>query len=311
MKSLFFSVLSAMLLLTSCVDTSVKQYPEGYNPNHSCVPAPALPGNAEMTWDFLPPMDTVFYSLEETPGVAEELLRNLQQQVRDCRNNYNNKVGKAVWKEVNWGDSRALFRTGFEQGIGTWSYLGTVLDHPSLRGRRNQNVGWVEKGCRHITHEDFHGAGFPHEQNRIEFVPNKTEYQKAYPQCNDACFDASFVNYGREAFKDFDYNYKSLMHYWFPRNQYTSPNVTIPFTRVPDAQDTERFQTIFGDIEDRDDDGDVVVVVNPKDCNRKINNNIDSVSRLLTEELDRNMKVIEESQREVIRLVNEFRVKEK
>lgn len=321
------SALLGLILFTALSFVGCKEktynYPEKKN---ICVPPPAdevaiiradqplrlnTDEEHEIPWGFLPQMDTIYYSLEDTPGTEINLLRKLQQQTRDCREKYNNKITKSVWVEVPWADERAVYRTAYTQGIGSWSHMGTDLVHPSLKGKRNQNIGWDEAGCRVSVHEDFHGAGIMHMQNRIEFEIDKDEYQKVYTNCDDACVAHNFRNYSAASFKNFPYEYQSLMHYWFPRNQYKKPDAVIPFTKVPTSQDVLILQSIFGRFEDRkppnDDDGGTVIVA-PKKCNVIINKKIDDVSRLLTEDLDRQIESLEKSQREIIDAVNKLKV---
>ena len=310
-----------IIFLASCVEVK-KEYPTTAEDKNVCVDPPAdevaiiradqperltASGENEIPWGFLPQMDTIYYSLEDTPDTEVNLLRKLQQQTRDCREKYNNKITKSVWFEVPWSDERAVYRTAYMQGIGSFSHLGTDLVHPSLAGRRNQNIGWDEAGCRVSVHEDIHGAGITHMQNRIEFEINKEEYQKVYTNCDDACVAHNFRNYSAASFKNFPYEYLSLMHYPYKKAMNNKPNVDIPFTREPTAQDIQILQSIFGRYEDREKEDGGTVIVAPNKCNVIVNRKIDDISRLLTEDLDKQIESLERSQNEIIEAVNKLK----
>ena len=296
MFRLIFIGLLSLLISISCTDVRS----EIYESNNVCVSPPAdevaviraeqaLNSSSndefEIPWGFLPKTDTVYYSLEDTEGTEELLLRKLQQQTRDCREKYNNQITESIWVEVPWGDERAVYRTAYTQGIGSWSHLGTDLVHPSLKGKRNQNIGWDEAGCRVSVHEDIHGAGITHMQNRKEFEINKEEYQKVYTNCDDDCVAHNFRNYSAASFKNFPYEPFSLMHYPYKKEMNIKPNIDIPFVREPTDQDILILQSIFGSIEDRDD-SDVIVVPPINKCNYRVTMLKERVIRLIDEGTD-------------------------
>ena len=89
-----------------------------------------------------------------------------KQVVRDSFKKWKNLGIGLVFEEVNNPDD-AEIRIGFEQGAGSWSYVGRdCIDIVPDHSKRTMNFGWdltTPYGKDTAIHEIGHALGFPHE----------------------------------------------------------------------------------------------------------------------------------------------------
>jgi len=246
-----------------------------------CVDPPLPPGMSvqryealRQDWTHLSYEDTIWYALDDKlsqafwnpntqsytyePLVDDDLLNKLQVQYDDCMQEFTVELSeRAVELDMeapvfassdDWDGARV--RNSFVQGNGTWSYLGTIIDIPQLKGLATMNVGWWEidnrtglPSCRHIVHEWAHTFGYPHMQNHPGgvngpgFVIDTVAYMAAFPDRTVESITREFDRYPLAAFNFFPYDRLSLLQYWYLFGHYLYPTEEIEFTWTSSEQD--------------------------------------------------------------------------
>lgn len=224
---------------------------------------------------FLHPDSTYYYYIDEGPP-------NQQEQVRFSFENMKNYCGVKLY-ETN-ERSKAIFRVGFVQGNGTWSYIGSDCKLIPIESN-TMNMGWDEpdiyvhkdnQEAQHLIEILGHGFNYgnPIQGDTVRFGSRPFNHEGGHGVLNLAHAHFGYVNYDTaKLYKDFweqhgwtkemvdrnliafekdqyeivgDYNPKALMGYWIDCN-YTIDNQNCGnYNTFWSLEELERMQEMFG-----------------------------------------------------------------